>query len=124
MSPVDPDSPLRVAVVGTGGWGEQHARIFAHRPDTRLVGVLGRDPDKTQARAARYETNPFTSLEALLDADPQLITVCLPNEGHFEMTMRLLEMGIPLLVEKPLVFDLGEADKILAAGAGSGSVFP
>jgi predicted dehydrogenase len=123
MSPVSSDSPLRVAVVGTGGWGEQHARIFAHRPDTRLVGVLGRDPDKTQARAARYETSPFTSLEALLDADPQLITVCLPNEGHFEMTMRLLETGIPLLVEKPLVFDLGEADQLLTAAERSGSFF-
>ena len=32
------ESVLRVAVVGTGVWGEQHARIFARRPDTDLVG--------------------------------------------------------------------------------------
>ncbi len=37
-------APLRVAVVGAGNWGEQHARIFARRPDTDLVGVLGRNP--------------------------------------------------------------------------------
>jgi len=123
MNPVDHEPALRVGVVGTGGWGEQHARIFAHRPDTRLVGVLGRDPERTQARAARYETSAFTSLEALLDADPELITVCLPNEGHFDMTMRLLATGIPLLVEKPLVFDLGEADQLLAAAEASGSFF-
>jgi len=123
MTDFEAELPLRVGVVGTGGWGEQHARIFAHRPDTQLVGVLGRDPGRTEARAARYETTPFTSLEALLGADPQLITVCLPNEGHFEMTLRLLETGIPLLVEKPLVFDLGEADALLAAAEASGSFF-
>ena len=123
MNPVDHEPALRVGVVGTGGWGEQHARIFAHRPDTSLVGVLGRDPERTQARAARYETSAFTSLEALLGADPELITVCLPNEGHFDMTMRLLATGIPLLVEKPLVFDLGEADALLAAADASGSFF-
>src|SRR3954471_1993158 len=123
MTNPDDEPRLRVGVVGTGGWGEQHARIFAHRPDTQLVGVLGRDPGRTEARAARYETAPFTSLDALLDAAPELITVCLPNEGHFDTTLRLLETGIPLLVEKPLVFDLGQADQLLAAAEASGSFF-
>jgi len=122
MNPVDHE-PLRVGVVGTGGWGEQHARIFAHRPDTQLVGVLGRDAARAEARAARYESAAFTSLDAFLDTKPDLITVCLPNEGHFDMTMRLLETGIPLLVEKPLVFDLNEADQLLAAAEASGSFF-
>jgi len=122
MNPVDHE-PLRVGVVGTGGWGEQHARIFAHRPDTQLVGVLGRDAARAEARAARYESAAFTSLDAFLDTKPDLITVCLPNEGHFDMTMRLLETGIPLLVEKPLVFELSEADELLAAAEASGSFF-
>jgi len=122
MNPVDHE-PLRVGVVGTGGWGEQHARIFAHRPDTQLVGVLGRDAARAEARAARYESAAFTSLDAFLDTKPELITVCLPNEGHFDMTMRLLETGIPLLVEKPLVFELSEADELLAAAEESGSFF-
>jgi len=122
MNPVDHEA-LRVGVVGTGGWGEQHARIFAHRPDTELVGVLGRDAARAEARAARYQTTAFTELDAFLDTGPELITVCLPNEGHFDMTMRLLETGIPLLVEKPLVFKLSEADELLAAAEASGSSF-
>jgi len=123
MTRSDEAPRLRVGVVGTGGWGEQHTRIFAHRPDTELVGVLGRDPARAEARAARYETTAFTSLDAFLEAAPDLITVCLPNEGHFDMTMRLLETGIPLLVEKPLVFELDEADQLLAAAETSGSFF-
>jgi len=123
MTRTDEAPRLRVGVVGTGGWGEQHARIFAHRPDTELVGVLGRDAARAEARAARYQTTAFTELDAFLDTGPELITVCLPNEGHFDMTMRLLETGIPLLVEKPLVFKLSEADALLAAAEASGSSF-
>ena len=40
--------PLRVAVVGPGGWGRQHVRIFSGRPDTELVAIVGRDPDRTK----------------------------------------------------------------------------
>jgi predicted dehydrogenase len=109
---------MRVAVVGTGAWGEQHARIFSRRPDTELVGVLGRDRQRTDARAAAYGTVGFTDLDLLLEtAAPDLVTVCLPNEKHFETTLRLIRAGVPLLVEKPLVFDLGEADTLLAEAA-------
>lgn len=115
---------LRVAVVGAGGWGAQHARIFAQRPDTELVAVVGRDPDRTAARAQRYETMPYTDIDLMLQTEqPDLVTVCLPNEQHFDVTLHLLEQGAPLLVEKPLVFDLNEADALLSAAEASGSFF-
>ena len=106
--------PLRVAVVGAGGWGEQHARIFSRRPDTTLVGVVGRNRDKTDARAAAYLTEGFTDIDTMLDsAEPDLVSVCLPNEEHFEVTRHLLERRVAILVEKPLVFSLAEADELL-----------
>jgi predicted dehydrogenase len=37
----------------------------------------------------------------------------LPNLEHFEATMQVIEAGCPLLVEKPFVFDLKEADQLL-----------
>lgn len=115
---------LRVAVVGTGGWGAQHARIFARRRDTELVAIAGRDAGRTAARAAAWGATPFTDLDAMVaGARPDLITVCLPNEGHFEPTLRLIEHGVPLLVEKPLVFDLTEADALLAAAEECGLFF-
>lgn len=115
---------MRVAVVGAGGWGEQHARIFSRRPDTELVGVLGRDPERTATRAAAYGTQGFTDLDVMLEqARPDLVTVCLPNEQHFEVTLRLVKAGVPLLVEKPLVFDLREADTLLVEAAKRGLFF-
>jgi predicted dehydrogenase len=115
---------VRVAVVGAGGWGEQHARIFSRRPDTELVAIVGRTRDKTDARAAAYGTLGFTDLDLMLDTvHPDLVTVCLPNEQHFEVTRRLLEQGTPLLVEKPLVFSLAEADELLGIASAKGVFF-
>jgi predicted dehydrogenase len=115
---------VRVAVVGAGVWGEQHARIFARRPDTELVAIVGRNREKTDARAAAYGTEGFTDIDLMLDtAHPDLVTVCLPNEQHFGVTRHLLERGTSLLVEKPLVFALSEADELLAIAAANDVFF-
>ncbi|MEQ1734955.1 MAG: Gfo/Idh/MocA family oxidoreductase [Rhodoglobus sp.] len=117
-------SPVRVAVVGTGGWGAQHARIFSRRADTELVAIVGRTPDRTATRAAEFETAPYTSIESMLAAErPDLVTVCLPNEEHFEPTLELLGSNVPLLVEKPLVFELEQADRLLAEAESRGTFF-
>jgi predicted dehydrogenase len=121
---VAPSEPLRVAVVGPGGWGAQHTRIFSGRDDTDLVAVVGRDPDRTRAAAGALGTRGFVDVEAMLGAvQPDLVTVALPNEDHFETTERLLRTGVAVLVEKPLVFDLDEADRLLTTAADSGSPF-
>ncbi len=105
---------IRVALVGAGGWGLQHARVFAAHPDVEFVALAGRTPEKTHKRAAEFGVRGYTDLDEMLDRErPDLVSVCLPNQGHFEPTMRVIERGFPLIVEKPLVFDLGDADKLL-----------
>jgi len=104
------DRPIKVALVGAGGWGLQHARIFAARPDVDFRAIVGRTPAKTRARAARFGTRAYLDIAEMLERE-------LPNQGHFDATLQVIEAGYPLLVEKPLVFDLGEADRLLAAAA-------
>ena len=113
--PAESSAPtLRVAVVGTGGWARQHARIFSRRPDTELVAIVGRDADRTSARASEYGAAAYTDIEGMLGAEhPDLVSVCLPNEHHFPITLQLAMAGVPLLVEKPLVFELDQADRLL-----------
>jgi predicted dehydrogenase len=122
--PSAPLPPLRVAVVGPGGWGRQHVRIFRSRPDTELVAIVGRDPERTKLQAAVDHAHGYTRIAEMLDAEqPDLVTVCLPNEQHFGPTLELLKAGVPLLVEKPLVFYLDEADELLDEAAGRGTFF-
>ena len=112
-------APVRVAVVGTGEWwGRQHAELFAGRADTSLVAVVGRDSARTAARAAEFGTVPYVDLDEMLDrCRPDLVSVCLPNERHYEPTLKLIRAGVPLLLEKPLVFALDEADTLITEAA-------
>ncbi|BEP13209.1 Gfo/Idh/MocA family oxidoreductase [Acidothermaceae bacterium B102] len=110
---------LRVAVVGTGEWwGREHARVFSVRDDTELVAVVGRTPEKTQRRAQEFRTTPYTNLATMLEAEqPDLVSLCLPNESHFDTTLEVIRAGVPLLVEKPLVFEPWQAAYLLAEAA-------
>ena len=110
---------IRVAVVGTGAWwGRQHAIAFSSRTDTELCAIAGRTKERTEARAREFAVAGYTDLDEMLDREqPDLVSVCLPNEGHFEPTLDIIRAGFPLLVEKPLVFELDQADTLLAEAA-------
>ena len=106
---------VKIALIGAGGWGRQHARIFAARPDVDFCAIAGRTAERTQARAREFGTKAYTDIGEMLEREkPDLVSVCLPNEAHFAPTLQVIEAGFPLLVEKPLVFDLAEADTLLA----------
>lgn len=109
----------KVAVVGTGDWwGREHCRVFAERPDCELVAVVGRRAVKAAERAAEYGIRGYTDIAEMLDREqPDLVSTTLPNEAHFEPTLQLIRAGVPLLVEKPFVFDLGEAETLLDEAA-------
>jgi myo-inositol 2-dehydrogenase/D-chiro-inositol 1-dehydrogenase len=110
--------PLKVAVVGAGVWGQQHARVFASRPDTELCAVAARHADRAGSRAAEWGIRSYTSVTEMIEAEqPDLVSLSLPNEDHFDATMEVIETGVPLLAEKPLVFELAQADELLAAAA-------
>jgi len=108
------DNKVKIALVGTGGWGRQHARIFSSRPDIDFCAVVGRSKDRAAARAEEYGVNSYTDIDEMLDKEnPDLVSMCLPNQGHFGPTLQVIQAGFPVLVEKPLVFDLNEAEILL-----------
>jgi predicted dehydrogenase len=109
---------LKVALIGAGGWGYQHARIFAARPDIDFCAVVGRSESKTRARAEQFGTRFYTDIKTMLETEhPAFVSLSLPNQGHYQPTLEVIKMGFPLLAEKPLVFDLHEADSLLDEAA-------
>ena len=107
---------MKVALVGTGGWGRQHARVFSAHPDVEFCAIAGRNPERTQQRADEFRVHAYTDIDEMLDKErPDLVSLCLPNQGHFEPTMQVIKAGFPLLVEKPLVFEIEEAEALLEA---------
>ncbi|MBO7745373.1 Gfo/Idh/MocA family oxidoreductase [Paenibacillus sp. MWE-103] len=131
---------LKVALIGAGGsaeaigspagfrsagsWGMQHARIWSSRPDVDFCAIVGRDEARTEAKADLFGTRAYTSIADMLEREtPDLVSLCLPNQGHFDATLQVIRAGFPLLVEKPLVFDLREADELMNEAAKRGVFF-
>ena len=84
----------------------------------------GASAEKTRARAAQFGVRAYTNIpEMLAKEKPDFVFLSLPNLEHFEATMQVIQADCPLLVEKPLVFDLKEADQLLAEAEKRGLFF-
>ena len=95
---------VKVALIGAGGWGMQHARIFAARADVDLCAIVGRTEQRTKARAEQFGTRAYLNIGEMLDREqPDLVSVCLPNQTHFDATLRVIQAGVPLLVDRKSV---------------------
>src|SRR3979411_3223158 len=98
------------AVAGAGEFGRNHVRIYREMPGADLIGVYDSDAARGAALAQEYQTNAFGNLEELrgkVDA----ASVAVPTIAHAEVGCRLMEMGIDVLVEKPIAPTLGEAER-------------
>jgi len=103
-----------VAVVGAGEFGRNHARVYGELQDTELLGIFDRDAAKARAVAEEFDTRVFGDLEELRGC-VKAASVAVPTEAHSEVGCRLLDMGIDVLVEKPMATDLAQADALLKA---------
>jgi UDP-N-acetylglucosamine 3-dehydrogenase len=114
--------PLRVGVVGTGVIGQAHARIFSELPTATLVGAADIDLSKAEAVAQRTGGRAFPSLDALLEAGVQAVSIAVPTDLHTEVALRCIEAGCAVLVEKPIAGDIPGARAIIDAAEAAGTV--
>ncbi len=121
MSAAGESKKIRVAVVGTGEFGRNHARVYRQLEGAELVGVFDQNQERSAAVAAEFQTQVLKSLDELrsrVDA----ASVAVPTVAHAEVGCRLLEMGLDVLVEKPMAVNLVEADALLRAAKKNGRI--
>src|SRR5581483_9941666 len=100
---------LRLAVIGVGHLGKEHARILAGLPEAELVGVADVNAAQAEAVALRCGTQSFADYRALLPGVDAAVVV-VPTVHHHAVAADFLRRGIPVLVEKPLAPDPAQAD--------------
>jgi len=109
-------SPIRTAIIGPGKVGHTHARILSALPESELVAVLGRTPEKTQAFAAKYGVKGYTDLdEFLATSGAQMVVICTPHPLHAEAAMAAAQAGVHVIVEKPMAVTVKQCDDMIAA---------
>ncbi len=91
------------------------ADIVAAHPSATLCGIVDIDPAQREAFALRHPGLPsFADLASgLRDAGAEAVLLVTPPDGHLVQAREIAAAGLPLLAEKPLAADLGEAAAIV-----------
>lgn len=111
---------IGIGVIGAGVMGSSHVATLAGLGGARVVGVT--DPD--HARAARSaaqapEARLFDDADALIaDGEVDAVLVVSPDDHHTAQVLKALDLGKPVLCEKPLATTIEDARAILRADAG------
>ena len=106
---------LRVAVVGTGFWGRNQARIFSQLDQTKLMCVCDANPSAAGAVGSQFNVEYTTDLDDVLSRrDIDAVTVCTPTTTHRDIATRALMAGKHVLVEKPMTNTVSEAKELLS----------
>lgn len=110
---------MRVAVLGTGDMGREHALAYAwlrETEDVELAGVVGRDVGRAQKLGDEVGALAFTDpTEVLEDGSVDAIDLAYPASLHREYAVAALERGKHVLCETPLALSLEDADAMIAA---------
>ncbi|MGF1530275.1 MAG: Gfo/Idh/MocA family oxidoreductase [Puniceicoccaceae bacterium] len=108
----NPSQLPKIGLIGCGYWGKNHARNFSS------LQVLARICDP---HPGGLETAATIAPEAALNSDPEAafadpeiqgVVIATPAETHCQLTLRAIEAGKHVLVEKPMALDCRDAVKM------------
>lgn len=127
---------LRMGLVG-GGQGSFIGRVHATAAvlDNRaalVAGALSSDPAKAKASAPDYDIaddRAYTSFKQMAEEEAKrpdkvdFVSVATPNHTHFEVAKTFVEAGFNVICDKPMTFDLVQAEELMKIVERSGVVF-
>ncbi len=102
---------MKFAIIGLGYWGKNYYRILTSNKNIDLVAIV----DPKPSFKIDEQTQIFSTLEALENSNISIdaAVVCTPTNTHFKITKKMLEMGLNVLVEKPLATKSIEAKELI-----------
>ena len=110
-------SQVRIGVIGCGYWGPNHIRNFSSLSKAGAVMAVAADRDE-ERRSHIGELYPAVQLvddgQTIID-DPNVdaVIVATPVHTHYPLARAALEAGKHVLVEKPFVTELEEAEELM-----------
>ncbi len=129
---------LKMGLVG-GGQGSFIGKVhsIAACLDNRaelVAGAFSSNPQRSKASAVDYNVGPdraYGSYTEMLEREKQLpegqridfVSVTTPNDTHFEIAKAAVEAGFHVVCDKPMTFDLAQAEELAAIVDQSKVVF-
>jgi UDP-N-acetylglucosamine 3-dehydrogenase len=111
---------IRVGIAGAGLIGAVHARAYQQIQGAELVGVADPVREKAEAVAEEVGCQPFSDYRTLLEADLDILSVCLPSALHLPAAEAAAQAGTHVMMEKPIARTVPEADRMLTVCQDAG----
>jgi UDP-N-acetylglucosamine 3-dehydrogenase len=112
---------LGVAVVGTGQWGKNHARVYKELASTELVAVCDVNSERAKAMAAQYGVKAYSdSTQMLKDKSIEAVNICTWSTVLAKEALKALHAGRHVLVEKPMATNPQQAQKLVQTAQENG----
>lgn len=109
------DQPIRLGVIGCGGFGLFALQQFTQVPGVQLVGMAGTHRPAALAAAARFGVENVDDVGDLLRReDVDIVYIATPPFLHHPQAMAALKADKHVIVEKPLAMTVEQADELLA----------
>ena len=103
---------MKVALIGTGGWGKNHARILSQLGI--LSAVCDTNKELSHEFGQKYSVNNYDSVESLLNSEEfDAGFICTPTSTHSIIATKLIEAKKHVFVEKPITYRSEEGDELL-----------
>jgi UDP-N-acetylglucosamine 3-dehydrogenase len=114
---------LGVAVIGTGFWGKNHARVYKELPSTELVAICDVNPERAKAAANQFGVKAYTNSSRMLqNKDIEAISICTWSTVLAKEALKGLRAGKHVLVEKPMATNTKQAEKLCETAEQNGLV--
>ena len=108
---------IKVSVIGVGFWGRNHVRVFSEIEGVALESVYDIKRDVAKSIAKKYGCRVAESIDdAVRHSDA--VTICTPTSTHYDIAVKVLEQGKPLLIEKPMTMRSSEALDLVKRAEG------
>ncbi len=112
---------LKIGIIGCGKITEvRHAPEYAENPNCQLVAFFDVVPERAKALAEQYGGVAYDSIEALLAADVDAVSVCVANAYHAQTSIQALKAGKHVLCEKPMATTPEDCEAMVAAAKAAG----
>ncbi len=115
---------IRVAIVGCGSYGAEHAKFLSTHPGVRLHAVADLDGARAEQFKAKFGAGYATADVARIWADPEVeaVWICTQHHTHAPLAEAAAAAGKNFFLEKPLAITLADCDRIVAAVERSGVI--
>jgi len=110
----------RIAVVGCGQWGQNHARTLASLK--ALAAVVDHHEGRARAMAEAYGVGEMRFEDVLGSERIDGVVLALPPHAHADHACRVLAAGKHLLVEKPIALTLADGERVVETAARANKV--